>query len=71
MSIKRLVISGLAFFNLCEGVIHLVVSGISFWGIYDTNTWDWRVCAAPATDVFMGGISLITALVLGKWGHHH
>ena len=50
--------------NLAEGIIHLVVSVISFWGIYDTNAWDWRVMTAPTTDLLLGCTSLLTSYFL-------
>ena len=71
MTWKEGVVKALAIINLAEGVIHLVVSIISFWGIYDTGAWDWRVCAAPATDMVLGACSLVTGVVLGKWQHSH
>lgn len=52
------------FINLAEGIIHLVVSIVSFYGMYDLGIWDWRVATAPCTDLFLGIASLITGYVL-------
>lgn len=62
--LKQFIIKILTVINFAEGIIHLVVSCISFWGIYDTNNWDWRVVTAPTTDLFLGLASLITSYVL-------
>jgi hypothetical protein len=69
--VKEFVIWILALVNLAEGVIHIVASAISFWGIYDTNAWDWRICTAPGIDLVLGITSLVTGIILGKWDHHH
>jgi hypothetical protein len=61
---KQFIIKALALINFTEGIIHLVVAVISFWGIYATNSWDWRVMAAPTTDFFLGIASLFTSYVL-------
>jgi len=62
--IKQFVISILSVINFAEGAIHLVVSGIAFWGIYDIGTTDWRIMAAPTTDLILGIASLTTGYVL-------
>jgi len=62
--LKQFVIKILALLNFAEGIIHLVVSIISFWGMYDTGIWDWRIAAAPTTDLLLGTTSLITGFVL-------
>lgn len=69
--LKQFIIKILALINLAEGLIHLVVSAISFWGIYDNGIWDWRVMTAPTTDLFLGFASLITGYVLKEYVHHH
>lgn len=68
--IVAFVISSLALLNAGEGIIHLITSCVSFWGMYDSGIWDWRIATSPTTDLFMGFISLLTAFVLGK-GHIH
>jgi len=62
--IKQFIIKILALINFAEGIIHLVVSLISFWGMYDTGIWDWRIATAPTTDLFLGFTSIITGYVL-------
>jgi hypothetical protein len=69
--LKQIIIKILALINLAEGVIHLLVSLISFWGIYDNNIWDWRVMTAPTTDLFLGLTSLLTWFFLKDYCHHH
>lgn len=56
--------------NLAEGAIHLIVSTISLWGIYDIGIWDWRVLTSPITDFFLGIASLITGFVLKDFVSH-
>jgi hypothetical protein len=62
--LKQFIIKILALINLAEGLIHIIVSGISFWGIYDNGIWDWRIMTAPTTDLFLGVASLITGYIL-------
>lgn len=69
--IKQLVIKSLAVLNLAEGAIHIIVSSISFWGMYDQGVWDWRIAASPTTDMFLGVVSLVTGFILGNWHHHN
>lgn len=71
---KKLIVQSLIGLNFAEGIIHIVTSMISFWGIYDTNAWDWRIMAAPTCDLFLGFVSLVTSVVLKKWmvcGHSY
>lgn len=69
--LKRLIIKALVFINFGEGIIHLVVSTISLWGIYDLGVSDWRVLTAPVTDLFLGLASLFTGYILKDFAHHH
>jgi len=72
--LKQFIIRILAIINLTEGLIHLVVSGISFWGMYDNGIWDWRIMAAPTTDLFLGMASLLTGYILKDYAicsHSH
>ena len=40
---KKLFIKGMAILNTLEGIIHIVIALIGFWGIIETETWDWRI----------------------------
>ena len=62
--IKTAIIKVLAFLNMAEGIIHLITSAISFWGIFDGGISDWRVITAPASDLVLGVVSLLTSYVL-------
>jgi hypothetical protein len=66
--LKKLFIKTLAAFNAAEGIIHLVVAAVSFWGMYAIGVWDWRIMTAPTADVFLGFVSLITGFVLNRIG---
>ena len=66
----QIFIKCLAVLNMLEGIIHIVCSLISFWGIYAIGVWDWRVATSPTTDIFLGVLSIVTAIVLGKWHPH-
>lgn len=66
----KFVISSLALLNAGEGIIHLITSCVSFYGMYRAGIWDWAIATSPTTDLFMGFISLLTAFILGK-GHIH
>jgi len=67
---KRFIVQVLMFVNLGEGLIHIVVSGISFWGIYDMGVSDWRIMTAPTCDLILGGASLITSYFLKDLVNH-
>jgi hypothetical protein len=72
---KKLFIMTLAWLNLFEGFIHRVGCGLSFYGMWDVGVWDWRIAASPTADLFLGVMSIITGIVLGRWGccggHNH
>lgn len=70
---KKFFIGMLALLNLGEGVIHLITSSISFWGMYSVGIWDWRIATSPVADLLLGIFSILTGIVLGKWGccHQH
>lgn len=61
----------LAYLSMFEGVIHLVVSVISLWGIYELGTYDWRIMTAPIVDFVFGFTAIAAGIVLGEWGHKH
>ena len=68
---KEIFIKTLAVLNFSEGLIHLVTAIISFWGMYSVGVWDWRIATSPTFDIFLGIVSLVTGIVLGKWSHDH
>lgn len=61
----------LALFNTMEGIIHLVVAAIAFWGIFAGQVWDWRVWTAPTENLIFGLFSILTGYILGTHGHNH
>lgn len=61
----------LAYLNSVEGVIHIIVSLIGFWGAFATGVFDIRVLAAPIENLVFGFFSIMTGIVLGKGFHHH
>ena len=63
---KKMLIKVLTVVNAVEGVVHIVGAVISFYGMYDTGIWDWRIATSPTFDFFLGFASIITAIVLGK-----
>lgn len=67
---KKWFIKGLAILNTLEGVIHIIVALIGFWGIIDTGTKDWRIWIPPLENFIFGLFSVLTGYVLGI-GHHH
>lgn len=70
---KQFIIKALSLINFAEGGIHLLVAFISFWGMYDMQVWDWRIAAAPTTDMFLGIASIVTGYVLKEYAicSHH
>jgi hypothetical protein len=69
--LKKFIIRLLMFLNLGEGIIHLAVSIISLWGIYELAAWDWRILTAPVVDFFLGLVSLVTSYFLKEYSHDH
>jgi hypothetical protein len=67
---KKWLVKGLAILNTLEGIIHIGVALIGFWGIIDTGTWDWRVLAAPVENFIFGLFSILTGYILGAKHHH-
>jgi hypothetical protein len=65
---SKLLLNILAFVNVSEGVIHLLTSAVSFWGMFSLGVFDWRVATSPTADLLLGMASLITGLVLRCWG---
>jgi hypothetical protein len=68
---KKYLIKFIAILNTLEGVIHLVVALLGFWGVVATYTFDWRVLTPPIENLIFGLFSIYTGLILGKWGHDH
>lgn len=66
---KNFIIKSLAWLNMIEGIIHIVGSTISFWGMFEIGVWDWRVATAPTADLFLGVVSIITSIVLKNWAY--
>lgn len=61
----------LAFLNTLEGVIHIIVAVIGFWGVFAHMIFDWRILATPSEHLFFGIFSILTGYLLGKDHHHH
>lgn len=54
----------LSFLNTAEGVIHIVIAIIGFWGIFATGVYDWRVVSAPSINIILGLFSIFTGIIL-------
>lgn len=67
---KKWLVKGLAILNTLEGIIHIGVALIGFWGIIDTGTKDWRIWIPPLENFIFGLFSVLTGYVLGV-GHHY
>lgn len=67
---KKWFIKGLALLNTLEGIIHIIVALIGFWGIIDTGFVDWRVVLPPLENFIFGLFSVLTGYVLGIEHHH-
>ncbi|AEO93319.1 gp48 [Bacillus phage G] len=61
----------LAILNTLEGIIHIVVALIGYWGIFAYMVFDWRIWATPTEHLFFGLFSILTGYILGKNHHHH
>jgi len=62
----KIFIKLLAFFNMAEGFIHLVVALVSIWGIIDESAWDIRILTAPLSDLLFGIFSIFTGYYLNE-----
>ena len=61
---KKLIISIFAFFNSVEGVIHLIVAGIGFWGCIDLRVFDFRILLPNIENFVFGIFSLATGIIM-------
>jgi hypothetical protein len=69
--LSSLFVKFLAIINALEGVIHIIVSIIGFWGASDVGVWDWRLLAPSIENLVFGVLSIATGIVLGKGILHH
>lgn len=60
----------MAILNTMEGIIHIGVAIIGFWGIIDTGIKDWRIWIPPLENFVFGLFSVLTGYVLGIEHHH-
>ena len=67
---KKWIIKGLALLNALEGIIHIIVAIIGFWGIVDIGMNDWRILIPPLENFIFGLFSVLTGYVLGIEHHH-
>jgi hypothetical protein len=67
----KLFVKFLAIINTFEGIIHLIVAAIGFWGLIETGTWDWRLWLPSVENFVFGILSVATGIVLGKGMLHH
>jgi hypothetical protein len=67
---KKWFVKGLAILNTLEGVIHIGVALIGFWGIIDTGMNDWRIWIPSLENFIFGLFSVLTGYVLGIEHHH-
>ncbi|AJA41443.1 hypothetical protein AXJ14_gp124 [Geobacillus virus E3] len=67
---RKWLIKGLALLNALEGIIHIIVAIIGFWGIVDTGMNDWRILIPPLENFIFGLFSVLTGYILGA-GHRH
>ncbi len=70
--LKHLLIKFLAVLNVSEGIIHLVGSAITLYGISKLESVNtWLIFVSPIENIIWGIFSLATGLILGKWHNQH
>ena len=62
-----MILRSVAVLNTVEGVIHLIVAGVGFWGCYDLRIFDFRVLLPNIENFIFGLFSILTGFVLAKW----
>lgn len=64
--LKIFFIRAVAVLNTFEGVVHLIVACIGFWGCWDLNVFDIRVLLPNIENTIFGVFSILTGFVIAK-----
>ena len=66
-ALKKLIFRFIAVLNTVEGIIHLIVAGIGFWGCFSLKVFDIRILLPNIENFIFGLFSLLTGLIIAKW----
>lgn len=64
MKIRRWFQESIALLNWIEGITHIVVSGIGFWGCISIRVFDIRVMTPIVENLIFGVFSIVTGIVM-------
>ena len=64
---KQLIFQAVAILNTVEGIIHLIVASIGFWGCFDLKVFDFRVLLPNIENFIFGIFSILTGVIMSKW----
>jgi hypothetical protein len=65
--LKRIFLQMVAVLNTVEGIVHLIVAGVGFWGCFDLKVFDFRILLPNIENFIFGLFSLLTGIVIAKW----
>lgn len=63
--------NAMAMLNTVEGIVHLIVAIIGFWGVTAIGVIDVRLLLPIVENFILGGFSLLTGWALGIAHHNH
>lgn len=66
MKYKKLFVQFLAVLNSVEGIVHLIVAGIGFWGCFALRVFDFRVLLPNIENFIFGVFSLLTGVIMTR-----
>lgn len=64
---KKIILRFVAVLNTVEGIVHLIVAGIGFWGCFDLKVFDFRILLPNIENFIFGLFSILTGFVIAKW----
>jgi hypothetical protein len=66
--IKKLFVKAVAVLNTVEGIVHLIVASIGFWGCFDLRIFDFRLLLPNIENFVFGLFSILTGIIMSKIG---
>ena len=61
---KKVIFQLLAVLNTVEGIVHLIVAGIGFWGVFALKIFDIRILLPNIENFIFGLFSLLTGIFM-------
>ena len=65
--LRQLILQAIAILNTIEGIVHLIVAGIGFWGCFALKVFDFRMLLPNIENFVFGLFSILTGVIIAKW----